>query len=80
MAIGATSAFRPTGTVSLNAGTTSANLPLAGGGVRITFDDPLPMPEYVLGILEAIVQRGGRAPVIEVYVDAGATLFDVRWT
>ena len=31
MAIGATSAFRPTGTVSLNAGTTSASLRLGGG-------------------------------------------------
>jgi hypothetical protein len=32
MAIGSTTPFRPTGTVSLSAGTSSAAVPLAGGG------------------------------------------------
>jgi len=35
MAIGSTMPFRPTGTVSLTAGTTSASLALAGGGESV---------------------------------------------
>jgi len=40
MAIGATSAFRPTGTVTLNAGTTSTNVPLSGGGESVVVTNP----------------------------------------
>ena len=35
MALGSTSAFRPTGTVSISGGTTSANAALTGGGETV---------------------------------------------
>ena len=35
MATGSVTPFRPTGTVSINAGTTSASVPLTGGGDSI---------------------------------------------
>jgi hypothetical protein len=35
MAVGSITAFRPTGTVSLAAGTSSASVPLAGGGETV---------------------------------------------
>ena len=40
MAIGSISGFRPTGTVVLNAGTTSANTPLSGGGESVVVTNP----------------------------------------
>jgi uncharacterized protein (TIGR02265 family) len=53
--------------------------PQPDGGVELVFEDALSMPEYVLGILEAIVLRGGRAPRVSVHVDGDRTHFDVRW-
>jgi uncharacterized protein (TIGR02265 family) len=50
------------------------------GCVELVFDDPLALPEYVLGIFEAIVLRGARTPHVSVRADGGGTYFEVRWT
>jgi len=47
MSIGTTSPFRPTGTVSLNAGTTSASIQLAGGGESVVVTNPGTSLAYV---------------------------------
>jgi len=47
MAIGSTSPFRPTGTVSLNAGITSTSVQLIGGGEAIVVTNPTAMLAYV---------------------------------
>lgn len=47
MAIGATSAFRPTGTVAMSTGTTSTNVPLTGGGKSVVVTNPTTNLAYV---------------------------------
>jgi hypothetical protein len=47
MSIGTTSPFRPTGTVSLNVGTTSASIELAGGGGSAVVTNPTASLAYV---------------------------------
>jgi hypothetical protein len=65
MAIGATSAFRPTGTVSLNAGTTSANLPLAGGGETVVVTNTSAYLTYVrFGADATVVASSSDMPVL----------------
>jgi hypothetical protein len=65
MAIGATSAFRPTGTVSLNAGITSANLPLAGGGETVVVTNATAYLAYVrFGSDATVVASAGDMPIL----------------
>lgn len=47
MAIGSTSPFRPTGTVSLSAASISTSTQLAGGGETIVVTNPTDMLAYV---------------------------------
>jgi len=47
MSTGTTSPFRPTGTVSLPAGTTSASIQLAGGGESVVVTNPTAALAYV---------------------------------
>lgn len=47
MSIGATSAFRPTGTVALNTITTSASIQLAGGGESVVVTNTTASLAYV---------------------------------
>ena len=53
--------------------------PLAGGGTRLVFDDFLAVPEYMLGLLEAVVVAAGAVPRIHGIVEGDATRFDVNW-
>jgi uncharacterized protein (TIGR02265 family) len=54
--------------------------PLDGGGVRLVFGNSLGVPEYMLGLLEAIVSTANAVPHIEVAVEGDSTRYDVRWT
>lgn len=65
MAIGTTSAFRPTGTVSLIAGTTSASLPLAGGGETVVVTNATAYLAYVrFGSDATVVASTSDMPVL----------------
>lgn len=65
MAVGTTSAFRPTGTVSLNAGTTSANLLLNGGGETVVVTNMTTYLTYVrFGSDETIEASTNDMPVL----------------
>jgi len=65
MAIGATSAFRPTGTVSLNAGTTSASLRLGGGGETVVVTNTTSYLAYVrFGSDATVVASTADMPVL----------------
>jgi hypothetical protein len=47
MAVGSITPFRPTGTVSLSAGTSSASVPLAGGGDSVVVTNTTGSLAYV---------------------------------
>jgi len=65
MAIGATSAFRPTGTVSLDAGTTSANVPLVGGGETVVVTNTTACLAYIrFGSDATVAASTGDMPVL----------------
>jgi len=65
MAIGTTSAFRPTGTVSLSAGTTSANISLAGGGETVVVTNTTAYLAYVrFGSDAMVVASAADMPVL----------------
>ncbi|HEY2518204.1 MAG TPA: DUF2378 family protein [Polyangiaceae bacterium] len=53
---------------------------LEGGGARLLFDDFLAVPEYMLGLLEAVVVAAGAFPRVEGVVEGDSTRFEVRWT
>jgi len=65
MAMGANSAFRPTGTVSLNVGTTSANVLLAGGGESVVVTNPTSYLAYVrFGSDATVVASASDMPIL----------------
>lgn len=65
MPLGSVSPFRPTGTVSVAAGTTSANVALAGGGDSIVVTNTASGVAYIrFGSDATVVATSGDMPVL----------------
>jgi hypothetical protein len=65
MSVGTTSPFRPMGTVSLNAGTTAASIPLAGSGESAVVTNPTASLAYVrFGRDPSIIATSADMPVL----------------
>jgi hypothetical protein len=67
MSNGTTSPFRPTATVSVNAGTTSASVQLAGGGESVVVTNPAASLAYIrFGGDPSVTASSGDMPVLPV--------------
>jgi hypothetical protein len=65
MAVGSITPFRPTGTVSLSAGTSSASVPLTGGGDSVVVTNTSASLAYVrFGADQAVSASAADMPVI----------------
>lgn len=65
MSLGSTSPFRPTGTVAVNGSTTSANVPLAGGGDTVVVTNLAAALAYVrFGGDPSLTASPGDMPVL----------------
>lgn len=65
MSIGASSAFRPTGTVALTAGTTSTSIQLAGGGESVVVTNATSSLAYVrFGADSSVAASSSDMPVL----------------
>ncbi len=65
MSIGATQPFRPAGTVSLNAGTTSISVALAGGGESVVITNTTGSLAYVrFGADPSVTATSADMPVL----------------
>ena len=65
MAIGSITPFRPTGTASLSAGTTSSNVALAGGGESVVVTNTAASLAYVrFGADQTVAATNADMPVL----------------
>lgn len=65
MAVGAVSPFRPTGTVSLSATTTSGNVPLLGGGDSVVVTNATSAVAYVrFGTDSSVTASASDMPIL----------------
>lgn len=65
MSIGSTTPFRPTGTVALNAGTSSASIQLAGGGDSVVVTNTSSALAYVrFGADPSVTASASDMPVL----------------